>query len=325
MSLINQVLTNLARQNRAKHRQNGRSSWLSALRVIPLKGLLILGLGVGVGVWAWNWRQSSYHTDFDPYFLEKKQQMADVQALMKSYDPFEQTVVFALLKDLDHPTIKPYIPDSLLALKAIVHHIWPNALPENPETIIRKSPPLIFNPSWSTSELAKAHTEIPARPTKGVMVKRKRSSAQQPPIKEVPLRPTESVQARYQKVQDYIQQNTQESLHQALKILEAQWPALAEDPHHYFLLSNVYQGMNQAQKAIPILEGLLNIYPDKAEIWIGLGQALESLGKTQDANRVYQHIHQKKLLKDPRIKSFVQQRLQGNRVRVDLKSTAQSS
>jgi len=74
---------------------------------------------------------------------------------------------------------------------------------------------------------------------------------------------------------------------QALKLLRAHAPAVAQDPGYFALLAAVYQRQQDHRDAARTYSEILKLRPDTGIWWVGLGISLEALGKQHEAQQAY--------------------------------------
>ncbi len=96
----------------------------------------------------------------------------------------------------------------------------------------------------------------------------------------------------------------------AIQMLEGNLPAVGVSPESHALLAAMYQKQKQYQRSAQLYGQLLRVYPSNGVWEMGLGIALESMGKREEALS-----HYKKAIKSGRLKaaalSFVRDKLQG--------------
>lgn len=80
---------------------------------------------------------------------------------------------------------------------------------------------------------------------------------------------------------------TKGKLHEALTLLQNDAPPLADNPDYHAFIAALYQREGQAMTSAKLYEQLITLNQNKAVWWIGLGMALESLGKQSEATHSY--------------------------------------
>jgi tetratricopeptide (TPR) repeat protein len=76
-------------------------------------------------------------------------------------------------------------------------------------------------------------------------------------------------------------------INQALNLLQLAPPTLKADPDYHAFIAALYQRQGQSLFAEKLYEQLLGLQPDNATWWIGLGIALENMGKQTLAMEAY--------------------------------------
>jgi MSHA biogenesis protein MshN len=79
---------------------------------------------------------------------------------------------------------------------------------------------------------------------------------------------------------------------QAIKLLRAHAPTVAQDPDYFALLAALYQRQQDHRDAAKTYSEILKLRPDTAIWWVGLGISLEALGKQQQAQQAYTRARQ---------------------------------
>lgn len=94
----------------------------------------------------------------------------------------------------------------------------------------------------------------------------------------------------------------------ALKTLQKISPAINEEPEYYALLASLKQQLGDAITAEKIYQQLLTIDSSNANWWVGMGVALESQDKKNEALRYYQRANAMGGL-SPRVQMGIQERI----------------
>lgn len=76
---------------------------------------------------------------------------------------------------------------------------------------------------------------------------------------------------------------------EALALLEQTAPPIEKYPEFHGFIAALYQQQGQLQSAARLYEQLLKMYPNQTVWWVGLGIALEGMGKKADAKDIYVH------------------------------------
>ncbi len=97
-------------------------------------------------------------------------------------------------------------------------------------------------------------------------------------------------------------------LDQAISLLQAAQPAMAQAPDHYALLAALDQRAGDYQAAATIYNSLVELQPDSGVWWMGLGISLEHLGKPRDAVMAYRRAASAGSL-EPAVQKFVDGRI----------------
>lgn len=98
-------------------------------------------------------------------------------------------------------------------------------------------------------------------------------------------------------------------INKALDLLQLAPPLLANNPDYHAFIAALYQRQGKAQYAEKLYEQLLAVQPNNAKWWMGLGIALESMGKTTLAMEAYVRAGNSGQL-NPELKMYAQSRVQ---------------
>lgn len=100
----------------------------------------------------------------------------------------------------------------------------------------------------------------------------------------------------------------QGALQNALNLLQTTQPLMTEDPDYYGFIATLYQRLNQPALAVKLYEQLVAIQPEQAIWWLGLGIAMENLGKKNAAVDAYAKANSLGEL-SPSLRAFVENRV----------------
>lgn len=79
----------------------------------------------------------------------------------------------------------------------------------------------------------------------------------------------------------------QGQINTAIDLLEQAAPSLDKHIDYYILLAGLYDNVSAYRKAAALYQSILDEAPNNAASWVGLGVALQSLGRTDEAIAVY--------------------------------------
>jgi tetratricopeptide (TPR) repeat protein len=98
-------------------------------------------------------------------------------------------------------------------------------------------------------------------------------------------------------------------LQEALSSMESIAPSLAEYPDYYATMATLYQRLGQQPLAAKIYQELLQIQPDNATWWAGLGISLEAMGERNASLAAYQKANSGDGL-SPQLASYISNRVE---------------
>lgn len=98
-------------------------------------------------------------------------------------------------------------------------------------------------------------------------------------------------------------------INKALELLQLAPPLLASNPEYHAFIAALYQRQGKSQYAEKLYEQLLAVQPNNAKWWMGLGIALDSLGKNSLAMQAYVRAGNSGQL-NPELKMFAESRVQ---------------
>lgn len=75
---------------------------------------------------------------------------------------------------------------------------------------------------------------------------------------------------------------------QAIEVLSASQPVVAQDPEHYAILAALYQRQSNHDAATRAYSEILKVHPHMGIWWVGMAISLEALGEYQQAVAAYQ-------------------------------------
>ena len=94
----------------------------------------------------------------------------------------------------------------------------------------------------------------------------------------------------------------------ALHVLNQSAPNIKEDPNYYGLMASLNIKKRRFITAAQIYRQLINLQPDTAIWWVGLGACLESLGQNNTAVEAYHHALISSGLK-PSVRMYIEQKI----------------
>ncbi len=101
---------------------------------------------------------------------------------------------------------------------------------------------------------------------------------------------------------------SQGKIKEAMNLLQKAPPTITVDPGYHAFIAALYQRQGQAALAEKLYEQLLAVQPNNATWWMGLGIALESLGKSTLAREAYVRARDSDHI-NPELKVFAQSRV----------------
>jgi tetratricopeptide (TPR) repeat protein len=96
----------------------------------------------------------------------------------------------------------------------------------------------------------------------------------------------------------------------ALTILKKTTPTINQYPDYYALLAAIYQHEGSSTQAAQLYRQLLAIKPDQSKWWVGLGVALETIGRNGEALEAYTEAKNNKQNLTPELQTYLQDRIE---------------